>query len=384
MLDIVFKNIRRRKVRSAITAIGVACVIFLVMMSVSIATLIETDMERMVAGFAGQMYVKSPAAGLAYEEFPPVSSSIEVEVANEILKVEGIDTERSSPILFTTLMPSPYPGAPPVLAVGILPGKEKAFIGDVKAARGVSTFSEEARAEAIVGSFAGWWFDVDIGDNLTIAGQPLRVIGVLEESVNVVNFATLVPLSYAQEIMHRKDSVSAVLLTAERVGRVGEIANAIKGQFPDLEVVTQEEAAKNTEVWLSGMRQWFDLLDYGTLGAGIAIVAVVMVMAVTERTREIGTLRAIGAKKRTILLLVLQESIILSLLGCLVGVAITIMILGSPDWWGSAANYIKWLAEYPGVLFQALTVAMLIGALAGLYPAYRAAKLSPMEALRYE
>lgn len=384
MIDIVFKNIRRRKVRSAITAIGIACVIFLVMMSFSIATLIETDMERVVAGFAGQLYVKSPAAGFVYEEFPPVSSSVEVEVANEILKVEGIDTERSSSVLFTTLMPSPYPGAPPLLAVGILPGKEKAFIGDVKAVKGVSTFGEGAKAETIVGAGIAAWFHVDVGDNMTIAGRSLQVVGVLEGSMQLVNLATLVPLPYAQEILHRKQSVSAVLLTAESVALVDQIANSITEQFPELEVVTQEGAAKNTEVWLSGMRQWFSLLEYGTAGAGVAIVAVVMVMAVTERTKEIGTLRAVGAKRRTILILILQESVTLSLLGCLVGIAITIMILGSPDWWGSAESYIRFLMEYPQVLFRALISALLIGALAGLYPAYRAAKLSPVEALRYE
>jgi len=104
---------------------------------------------------------------------------------------------------------------------------------------------------------------------------------------------------------------------------------------------------------------------------------------VFERTREIGTLRALGWRRRQVLGMVIKESLALGLIGVVIGVVLAWLLglaMQQIPMWGA------WLAVIisPGLLAQALIIAVTLGAAGGLYPAWRAANLSPVEALRYE
>ena len=108
-----------------------------------------------------------------------------------------------------------------------------------------------------------------------------------------------------------------------------------------------------------------------------------MIMSVFERTREIGTLRALGWRRRKVLGMVIKESLALGLIGVVIGVVLAWLLglaMQQIPVWGA------WLAVIitPGLLAQALIIAVTLGAVGGLYPAWRAANLSPVEALRYE
>ena len=116
---------------------------------------------------------------------------------------------------------------------------------------------------------------------------------------------------------------------------------------------------------------------------GGIVVANTMIMSIYERTREIGTLRAVGWARRRILGQILQESVYLCLfagvLGALVGVVL-LTLLALP---ASMSQFIAptWHAR---TFITALSVALALGVVGGLYPAWRASKLRPVEALRYE
>jgi ABC-type antimicrobial peptide transport system permease subunit len=108
-----------------------------------------------------------------------------------------------------------------------------------------------------------------------------------------------------------------------------------------------------------------------------------MLMSVFERTRELGVLRALGWRRRRVLRMVLGESLALSLLSTLLGIAIGV---GLNALFSLEPTYGQLLpAIYtPGSFAQVVVLALALGGLGGLYPAWRAANLRPVEALRYE
>jgi putative ABC transport system permease protein len=108
-----------------------------------------------------------------------------------------------------------------------------------------------------------------------------------------------------------------------------------------------------------------------------------MLMAVFERTREIGVLRALGWRRRRILSLILREALLLGLLGGITGIGAALLMIflfqQAPMVGGILDPVWEW-----DVFARAIFVALMLGLFGGLYPAYRATQLQPVEALRYE
>jgi putative ABC transport system permease protein len=108
-----------------------------------------------------------------------------------------------------------------------------------------------------------------------------------------------------------------------------------------------------------------------------------MLMTVLERTREIGVLRALGWRRRKILMLILNEALALGLLSVVVGVGVAFLLtwlLGRLPFYGDAFQPV-WEA---GVFVRAAVIALALGLIGGLFPAIRASRMQPIEALRYE
>ncbi len=129
----------------------------------------------------------------------------------------------------------------------------------------------------------------------------------------------------------------------------------------------------NTAVWAVSL--------VAILVGGI-IVVITMLKAVSERTREIGVLRAIGWTRQRIIKMIIGESILLSLIGIVVGLIVKIGIV---EILGSTGMIPGLMPSFSVSLFvKGIGVALLLGIIGGIYPAYRASRLEPTEALRYD
>lgn len=387
MLDYAWKNILARKMRSILTCAGVAICAGLVIVTSGILGSQRRLMEEHAAAGVGKLYVQSPTGG---RDYPPYASSINEREARQMLARDDLQESLSGPALFIALVPSPYPDNPPqVLVAGVEVGKEQAFTGSISdethAKAGVASFADLAVVPArpvILGSGVHAYYEaeegrtISVGDTISILEESFEVVGIFDKAADsAVDSAIVMPLPVAQAFFGREDSVSAVLMASRSVSLVPGIAQELMEHYPRLEVVTQEVRRKNAEAGLAVFRQFVDMVNYAVIVAAALMILSVMVMAVSERTKELGTLRAIGARKQAVLTMIMYESFILSLAGGTMGATIASFVL-------------KYALD--GDLFDALLlvrivpVAIIIGVLSGLYPAWKATRVDPLEALQYE
>lgn len=388
MIDIAWKNMWTRKTRTILTILGIAVALELVIMMTTIVDFTEGSMQSELAKYsgAGQIYVRSQVvAGMAGQEFPPITSILREEEGRQIIDevADQIDSALTTPILFYQLAPPPYPNAAPeALMVALEADKINAYVSeDMMVKDGVVAFSDANAHEVILGSMASGFFgDPAIGDEIQIIGEPLTVVGLIGGSeledrltANVV----LIPLETAQSILGQSGSISAVLITSKRVDTISALAENIRANHPKVSVLTQEEIAENLDTILGQERFFFNMINYTVYIIAAVVVFIVMVMAVSERTKEIGTMRAIGASRWLVLRTILIEAIMLGLMGGLLSIPIAYLI-------DMGIGY--GLREVIGAwtLVQIVITATILSAVAAMIPALRATKVNPIEALRYE
>jgi putative ABC transport system permease protein len=158
-----------------------------------------------------------------------------------------------------------------------------------------------------------------------------------------------------------------------------QVARAIAGNVPGLEEVTLEQLSTTLERSSRTMTALLaSVASVSLLVGGIGIMNV-MLLSVTERTREIGLRMAVGARGRDVMLQFMAEAVTLSLVGGIVGVLVGLAAAGG------VRQALKWATVIsPGAVVTAIVVAIVVGVTFGLYPAHQASKLDPIDALRFE
>jgi putative ABC transport system permease protein len=266
------------------------------------------------------------------------------------------------------------------------------------------------------------YFNAGVGDTINILGTNFTVVGIYSPS-GVDNQDLYMPLSEAQAITNNNDTVTQINVFASSESDVSSVANAISAAHPELDVSTaqdrlsalqQEESVYNSQLasakaTMSQTQSQAIAEIVIAVAATSVIVLFVMLYTVRERTKEIGTLKALGANNITVMGQFLLEGILLSVLAGVVGVAIgtiaapklsSILLpavgnaLGLPAAANSGATITRVtigsasstpaISVSPELMLIGFGVAVLLGAIGSLYPAWRAARTRPAEAMRYE
>jgi ABC-type lipoprotein release transport system permease subunit len=220
------------------------------------------------------------------------------------------------------------------------------------------------------------------GDTIQLGGKRFRIVGVFETGVAWEEMGGIITLRDAQSFIGRPRKVTMYAVKVGDPALAEGLVASINAQFPEAyaslsgEFVEQTPDMKLSNLLLGAI----SILAVGVGGIGVLNT---MLMAVLERTREIGVLRALGWRRRNVLGLIMQEAMLLGITGGFVGIGIAFVItylMGQAPTIGEVLTPI-WGWD---IFIRSLLVAITLGMVGGLYPAYRATRFQPVEALRYE
>jgi putative ABC transport system permease protein len=387
-ITVIFRNLMRRGVRSVLTVLGLGIGIAAVVSLIGISWGFEHSFTKLYEAKSIDLVVVK--AGVADR----LTSNLPLEVGEKLLKIEGVQ-QIAGTLTDVQDAAASRDGKEEVKVEGVMCNGWEA---DSLLFRGIRLLSgrtlqpsDKGKKVAMIGRVLAMNLDRKVGDSLEVSRVPYQVIGIFESDSLFENGGLIEPLDVLQKAMGRQDSVSGFVVVARNRDRasIEALSKRIEKEVPDKENGITGVAAVPARDYIQGDLQvrLVKAMAFATsviaLLLGSLGVLNTMMMAVFERTREIGVLRALGWRRPRVLGLILGEAMCLGLLGAAVGAALGVAGVRALQVMPTASAYIS--PELPlSVLILGGFLGIGLSALGGVYPALRAAALNPTEALHHE
>jgi ABC-type lipoprotein release transport system permease subunit len=367
----VFKNLFRRKGRTIVTLVGIAIGVAAIVALGAAAQGVRAGFTAMTRGSQADLVLTQTGA------MSVIMSSVEETVGDalrtwpEVANVDGV-------LLTNALLENSrylflFGHDPEGFSIGHFRIVEGQGLAEAWGVRG---------KPLILGRRAAQSLEKQVGDTLRITGSVFRIVGICETGDGFEDSAAVIPLEEAQALALQSRRVSMLHVKLRDPAEADQVRTRVERRFPDLTLSTASGFADQEQLLglLEGMAM-------GVAGLAVVIGGVVMTntlwMSAFERTREIGVLRSVGWTRWRVLRLILGESLVLSLLGGLAGIGLGVAAV-------FALNLsFSWLSVFgthlsPELFIRALVTVAVLGLVGGVYPAWWASRLLPLEALRYE
>jgi ABC-type antimicrobial peptide transport system permease subunit len=367
LFGMTFRNLWRRRTRSLLTIGGIAIGVGLI---ASLGAITEGMVQGMTALVSqGGAELMAAQAGVADMSFSVIEERVGRAIAAmpEVQDVSGIiwgfSSSREVPFLFI---------------FGLDPNGRA-----IRHFRVVEGQPLHGRGEVMLGRPAAEALHKRVDDVISLPGGTFRITGIYETGIGYEEGGGVMALPDAQAAFQKPRQVSMYQIKVRDPDQVEAVRAQIEARFGKDVSVSKAATFIESRADIQNTKAMLGAIFALAILVGGVVVTNTMVMAVLERTREVGTLRALGWRQTRVLWMILSESLLLSLiaagLGLLAGVGLTQALQSIPGW-GSFLT-----AVYtPQVIGQAVGISLFLGAAGGLYPAWYASRLSPVEALRYE
>ncbi len=264
---------------------------------------------------------------------------------------------------------------------------------DVRAGEGRLFLSGDKGVALIGNNIAKDAFDRDISakNSVLIKGKKFRVVGVIEKTGTEFDSSVYIPLDDARDLFNRPNDINAMAVHVKEGISIQEAQKVIESELlksyddEDFDIMTPEQILKQINQILGAVRAVFAGIAAISLLVGAVGIMNSMFTSVLERTRDIGVMKAIGARNSDIALVFLAEAGIMGAVGGFIGITIgTALAFGAGFIAGAMGFPLLSIRVDYMMSIAALLFSFIIGAVSGLVPALQAAKLKPVDALRYE
>jgi len=382
---LVLKNLFRRKGRFIFTLLGISIGMASFTALLSMGGSMRGEVTRQAQAMGANLMIMPENIcvfnQIAIVTGETISESLEYGVFEKVSVLEGI-----------TVIPHLTQKAAvkdnPAVIGGILPEETRLF-REWEIADGAYFTSQNEDAVVIGSDFANR-NEVSVGDEVTIRDETFPVIGILDPTQSNDDGMMFVPLTVAQRIFQKEGYISYMSAKVDDMAKMDSYIAAIV-DTANVQVSTDEQLLGSVLAILGSVNITLQLV------AGVALIAAAfgiintMMTAVYERRREIGILQAIGGKRSTIFKIFVLESGLYGLLGGIIGVAaglLAAVFAGEFISQIGANDLLKGASPEASVdislVLMAVSFSLVMSILSGLYPAWKASGLTPMEAISYE
>jgi len=402
-LKIALRALWANKMRSILTTLGVIIGVASVIAVVSLVQGMQYSISNELQG-VGATYIRVfPDAGEDRNSIAPRVPSLTYEDGLAIQR-QASEIREFTPIFFRSAQTKHRELTHTVTLLGVSESYQDVVNHyvergrfftplDIEVKRRVCTIGEEAARKLKID-------DEPIGKVILVNGTPFTVVGLMESKGNsfgqdrddlvLIPFPTAASLYGAESVRtlildFKAQSADQIDYAKEQITQILRARHRIKKEKPnDFRVVLQEEILKTVGRVLTSI----SLVMGGVVGIALLVGGIgimnIMLVSVTERTREIGVRKAIGARRQDVLMQFIIEAVSLSALGGILGIGSGMLMAA-----GIRAFVSRWV-DFPAVHtpIWAITLSFgfcaFLGIVFGIYPAAKASKLDPIEALRYE
>lgn len=364
---LIVRSLFRQRTRTLLTVVGIAVGISTVVALGAVTGGIEqTSGEIIHTGGADFMVAQKGASDFSF-------STVREDEWDRLEGLAGVEQAIGVLFHFTSV-----PGNPLFPEMGVRPDQLASVIGTPAAGR-----LPAGPDEVALGVRAARNLDVAVGEVVAIGRDRLRVVGLFEAEGTFESSGAYLPLATVQRIAAKPGVVSAVYVAVKPGTDPVALARRIEREEPTLATIATVSEYGKVDQGMTLLHAIELAISLLAVGIGAVGVTNTMIMSVFERTREIGILRAVGWSRRRILSTVLGEGIALCLVAALVGVGLGVAAAEALMLVPSISNFLA--PVYTAELFaRAAAIGIGVGLLGAAYPAVRAIRLTPMEALRHE
>jgi len=365
MDNLVVSNIRQRPIRTLVSVTGVALGVCLVMLFTGLARGMSSDLQRRASNVRAEIIFTRPGS----MQLTSSTANLSTKYVDLLKAVEGVS--EALPVIIYVLQSNRGFGLERIEGVE---WEQYARVNGLQLDHGRSPQTND---EVVVDVVKARTNNLNVGSTLNLIGdRPYRVVGIYSPE-STARVKALLP--GMQEALEAPGRCTYILVRIREGENKVDVAKRIDREIPGNKIQFTDEVFASVEKSIPFLGIFLRVLVGLAAVVSALVVMLAMYTTITERTREIGILKALGASRRYIVFIIESEALLISAVGLVAGFAVSF-----------AAGYL--IHQFYGLLFEfswgwavtAAGIGMLGGAFGALYPALRASNLDAVSALSYD